>query len=126
MRWIYLLGFLGIAGTFIADLWTDIDYRVAANVSLIYIAVLVTIFTGLYGLRSRWRGYRIGQIFLAKGIVLALVLWQIVIAQWISADYPFRQHIRFAIYSLGAVVYLPMLISLWREQRRDRKQGHRG
>ena len=122
---LYLTGAALIAATFLADIVFDIDYRVAANVSLVYMAALVTIFTVLYGWRSRWRVNRIGRVFLAKGVAFSLVLWQIVVATWIDTDYPYRQHIRFIIYSLGAVAYLAMVVTLWAEQRSDRRELER-
>ncbi|QRZ05871.1 putative phage holin [Mycolicibacterium austroafricanum] len=122
MMWLYIGGAAAIAATFLADLWLNIDYRFAADVSLIHMAVLVTVFTGMYGWRASWRVNRIGKVFLAKGIAFSLVLWQIVVAVWVDVDYPGRQHIRFAIYSLGAVAYAAMLITLWVEQRADRRR----
>lgn len=124
MRWAYIGGILLVAATFAADIWVPIDYRVAANVSLIYVAVLTTIFILLYGIRSKWRTNHIGRTLFAKSIVLPFVLWQIVIATWWDTDFPFRQQIRFVIYSLGAVAYLTMVVMLAREQKRDRKADH--
>lgn len=124
MMWIYLSGFLAVVVTLVADLWFDIDYRLAANVSLIYIAGLVTVFTILYWRRSRWRSNYVGKAFLVKGALLAAVLWQAVAAVWIDTDYPGRHVIRFVIYSLGAVAYLVMLIILAQEQKRDREVTH--
>lgn len=121
MRWLYLTGFLAICGTFLADVFLPVDYRIAANTTLIVLAGLVTVFTLLYGIRSRWRSNPIGKIFLVKGVFLAAVLWQIVVAQWIDTEYPFRQQIRFVIYAGGAVAYIVMLASLWRLQQRDRR-----
>lgn len=121
MRWLYLTGFLAICGTFAADVFLPVDYRIAANTTLIVLAGLVTVFTGLYGFRSRWRSNQIGKIFLVKGVFLALVLWQGAVASWIDTEYPYRQQIRFAIYSAGAVAYIVMLISLWRMQQLDRR-----
>jgi len=121
MMWLYIGGAAAIAATFLADLWLDIDYRFAADVSLIHMAVLVTVFTVMYGWRSSWRVNRIGKVFLVKGVAFSMVLWQIVVSVWIDMDYPFRQHIRFAIYSLGAVAYGVMVVTLWLEQRADRK-----
>lgn len=121
MIWIYLSGLAGIIGVLVADIWFDVDYRLAANVSLIYIALLVTVFTVLYGVRSRWRSNYLGRAFLIKGILLAAVLWQASAAVWIDTDYPGRQLFRFIIYTGGAVAYLVMLIILWREQRKDRE-----
>lgn len=122
MRCVYTAAIAAIAAALLADIWFDIDYRIAANVSLIVVAVLVVAFAVLYWARSRWWTNRIGKIYLAKSVVLSLVLGQIVVATWWDADYPGRQHIRFAIYTLGAVVYLPMIVALWREQQRDRRE----
>lgn len=122
MRWIYLVGAAAVAATIISDYWFTIDYEIAANVSLIYIAVLTISFTVLYGWRSRWWTNRIGKVYLAKSIILALVLIQAAMSVWWQDDYPGRQIIRFVIYSLGAVAYVPMLVSLWREQNRDRQR----
>lgn len=122
MRWVYAAGLATIAGVFVSDVWFTIDYRLGANLSLIFAAVFVTAFTLLYGLRSRPGSNRIGKIFFTKSVVLALVLWQIVLASWWDAEFPLRQQVRYIIYTLGAIVYIPMLISLWREQQRDRRQ----
>lgn len=126
MRWIYLAGMVGVAATIISDIWVDMDYELAANVSLIYIAILTVAFAALYGCRSKWWTNRIGKVYLAKSVILALVLVQAVLSVWWQDDYPGRQVIRFVIYSLGAVVYVPMLVSLWREQQRDRKRRDAG
>ena len=107
--------------TLIADLWIGIDYRLAANISLLCIAVLVNTFTLFYFVRSPWWTNRIGRIYLAKCLVLSLVLDQIAVTLWWDMDYPYRQQIRFAIYTLGAIVYVPMLVSLLRLQRADRE-----
>lgn len=120
MRWAYAAAVALITVILALDVWFDIDYRLAANVSLVIVAVFVNVFTVLYWARSRWWANRIGKIYLAKSIVLSLFLSQVVVATWWDTDYPGRQHIRFAIYTLGAVVYLPMICSLWREQTRDR------
>ena len=124
MKWIYFIGAICVVATLAVGTWvgfTHDDWRISANMSLIYIAVLNTAFTLLYLLRSRWWSNRIGRIFLAKSIVLALVLIQATVATWFDADYPGRQIIRFIIYSAGAVAYVPMIISLVAEQRCDRK-----
>lgn len=122
MRWVWAVTLLA-AVVVAADVWSEVDYRVAANVSLIVIAVLVTVFTVLYAGRSNWRASRIGRVFLINGTTLSLVLWQAVAAVWAGTDYPGRHHIRFAIYALGAVAYAAMVVTLWREQQRDRAQG---
>lgn len=124
MRWLYLAGFLAIAGTFIADIWLTIDYEFDANVSLIYLAVLAAVFTLLYGLRSNWRGNRVGKVFLIKSVFLFLVLAQIALASWWDADYPLRQQVRFILYTAGAWTYASMVLTLLREQRRDRRERH--
>ncbi|BCI54922.1 hypothetical protein NIIDNTM18_42000 [Mycolicibacterium litorale] len=121
MRWAYGIGITGIAATFIAGFWVDIDYGLAADISLVYVAGLTTIFVLMYGLRSNWRANRVGKIFFVKGVVLPLLLWQVVTSVWWGSEYPGRQHIRFAIYSLAAVAYLAMVVALWHEQRRDRR-----
>lgn len=120
MRWAYLAGIVVIAATFIADTWLPVDYQLGADLSLIAVAALTTIFVFLYGVRSNWRGNRIGKTLFAKSIVLPFVLWQIVLSVWWDADYPFRNQIRFMIYLLGAVAYITMLVTLWKEQQRDR------
>lgn len=97
----------------------------AANVALLFLAVLVTLFTGIYLCRSPWWTNRVGRIYVAKSVVLSVVLIQITVASWFSTDYAGRQPIRLAIYVLGALVYVPMIWSLLREQRRDRKGGGR-
>lgn len=122
MRWLYFLGLFGITGTIVSDIWCDIDYEIAANVSLIYIAALSAVFAVRYAGWSKWWTNRIGKVYLAKSAILALVLTQAVLSVWWQDDYPGRQIIRFIIYSLGAVVYVPMLVTLWREQRRDRQR----
>ena len=122
MRWVYLAGLLTILGIFVSDVWFTIDYRLGANISLVLAATFVTAFTLLYGVRSLWRSNRIGKIFFTKSVVLAAVLWQIVLASWWDTDYPWRQQIRYVIYTLGAIVYIPMMVSLWREQQRDRRR----
>lgn len=121
MRWLYLAGIVAIVGTFVADVWLTIDYELDANISLIYLAVLVTIFTVLYGFRSNWRANRVGKVFLIKSVFLALVLLQIVVATWWDTDYPLRQQIRFILYTAGAWTYASMVVQLWQQQRRDRR-----
>jgi len=123
MRWAYVAGAAVIAATFIADLYFSINYRIAANVSLVFIAAFTTFFAALYGVRSNWQGNRIGRIFFAKSVVLPLVLWQIVLSVWWDTEYPFRQQIRFVIYTLGGVAFITMIVSLWNEQRRDRRNN---
>lgn len=121
MIWVYLAGIATIIATFLADIWVGIDYRVAANTALVFLAAFVSVFTVMYGVGSNWRANRIGKVFLLKGVAFSVVLWQIVIAVWVDTDCPYRQHLRFVIYALGAVAYAAMVVALWREQRRDRQ-----
>lgn len=116
-----VVAMLVVGLTLVADVWISIDYRLAANISLLCIAVLVNTFTGFYLTRSKWWTNRIGRIYLAKCLVFSLVLVQIALTLWGDADYPYRQQIRFAIYTVGAIVYVPMLVSLLRLQRADRE-----
>lgn len=120
MRWIYVAGAAAVAATLVAEVWCEIDYRIAASVSLIYIAALALVFAARYAGWSKWWSKRIGKVYLAASVILALVLTQAAIASWWNLDYPGRQVIRFVIYSLGAITYVPMLVSLRREQKRDR------
>lgn len=120
LRWFYLACAILIAIILLCDILFDINYQFGANLALLVLAALVNAFTLLYVIRSKWRSNRIGRIFLAKCAVLSLVLDQIVLAVWWDLEFPGRQHVRFAIYALGALVYIPMLISLWCEQQRDR------
>ncbi|MBM4489492.1 hypothetical protein GS935_20375 [Rhodococcus hoagii] len=94
----------------------------AANIALLVLAIMVAAFTLLYVIRSPWERNRVGRIYAAKSIVLALVLAQISVSSWVSLDYPGRQPIRLVIYTLGAIVYAPMLWALWREQQEDRRR----
>ncbi|MBJ7479264.1 hypothetical protein [Rhodococcus sp. (in: high G+C Gram-positive bacteria)] len=94
----------------------------AANVALLALAGLVTVFTLVYLFRSPWWRNRVGRIYAVKSVVLSAVLDQIVLSIWWDADYPGRQAIRFTIYTLGALVYLPMIWSLVLEQQRDRRK----
>lgn len=121
MRWAYLGGLMVILATLVSDIWLPINYRVIANTALVAIAALTTAFVLLYGLRSNWRRNRIGRTLFAKSVVLPFVLWQSVLSVWWDMDYPFRQQIRFTIFVLGAIAYATMLVSLWREQQRDRR-----
>lgn len=121
MSWVYWGGALFIVLTFVADVWAGVDYRVAANIALLSLALFVSTFTSLYWWRSNWRINRVGRVFLIKGVAFSVVLWQAVLSVWWDADYPFHQQLRFLIYSLGAIAYAAMLVTLWTEQQRDRK-----
>lgn len=93
----------------------------AANWSLFVLALMVSLFTLLYVFRSPWWRNTVGKIYLAKSIVLSLVLVQITVASLVSTEYPGRQYIRLGIYVLGALVYVPMIWSLVRQQNHDRR-----
>lgn len=122
MRWLYLGGFLSIVGTFVADIWFDINYQTDANISLTYLAILVSTFTIIYGVRSKWRSSNVGISFFIKSVFLSLVLIQIVVSAWWSADYPYRHEIRFVMHTAGAWTYAAMVLQLLRSQRIDREQ----
>lgn len=94
----------------------------AANLALLSLSVLVTCFTLLYLVRSPWWRNRVGVIYAAKSTILSAVLIQITLSSLISTEYPGRQPIRLAIYTLGALAYLPMIWSLAREQTQDRRR----
>ncbi|QTJ64966.1 hypothetical protein HYG77_04705 [Rhodococcus sp. ZPP] len=92
----------------------------AADWALLGVTSMSAVFTMLYLARSPWWRTQLGKIYLSKSVVLTLVLVQNAVAVWISTDYTGRQSIRFAIYLLGAIVYVPMVWSLLLEQQRDR------
>ncbi len=124
MKWFTGLCAASVGVVLLADIWwldTD-DYRVGANVSLIYIALLTSVFTARYAFWSQWWNSRVGPTYLTLKLLMTLVLWQIVVATWWDSDYPGRQQIRFAIYSLGAVAVLAMINTLVHEQRRGRDE----
>ena len=125
MRAAYMIaamGVLAVAATLLADPWFHIDYERAANLSLLYAAVLVNTFTLLYAFRSNWRANRIGRVYLIKSIMMSVFLDQVAMAIWWDEAFPGRQHVRFVIYTLTAIVYVPMLAALWREQQRNREE----
>lgn len=122
--WVYTLAALAVGSTIAADVWTDaLDYRLLANIALLVMAALVTVFAVLYLVRSAWWTNRIGKIYLIQSVLLAVVLDQIVLATWWDPEFPGRQHFRFAIYAMGAAVTLPLLIALLIEQRSDRREA---
>lgn len=119
MIWLYILGVLLTAFTVLADVWTDIDYHLAANVSLIYISALVTVFTIRYGFWSNWKANRVGKVVLTKSITFSVVLWLITLQNWWDVDWPGRQQVRFVVYTLGAIAYLGMVVILVQQQTAD-------
>lgn len=120
MVWVNIMVVVGIVGTVISDRWFDPNYRFAANIALLTMATLVVAFTILYVTRSRWSSNKIGLIYAVKCGALSMVLVQATVASWWNLDYPGRQQIRFMIYAIGALVYVPMILSLLHEQKRDR------
>ena len=120
VRWAFLAALVLIPVVLVADVWFAINFEYLANISLNAMAGLAAAFTLLYGLRSKWWANRIGRAYLMTCVVLTLVLAQNVVTTWFNLEYPGRQHFRFAIYALGALAYLAMLLTLWREQQRDR------
>ena len=88
MRWLYGLAIAVIGIAVVADAWFDLNYQLAANIALLVLGALVATFAVLYALRSRWWANRIGKVYLAKTLVLALVLMQIAVASWWDTDYP--------------------------------------
>jgi hypothetical protein len=119
--WVNVMVVIAILGTALSDLWFDPNYRMLANIALLVMAALVVGFTVLYVSRSRWSSNKIGLIYAVKCGALSMVLVQATVASWWNLDYPFRQQIRFMIYAIGALVYIPMILSLLREQKRDRE-----
>lgn len=119
----YWYGFCGliVGATFVADIWCDVDYRAAADWSLACIAVWSTLFAIRYAFWSKWRTNRIGKVYLAVAILVALVLIQAAVTAWSSGDYPGRDPIRFAIYAMGSAAVASWLVTLWQEQRRNRR-----
>jgi hypothetical protein len=121
MKWFVGFSTAVIAAVLVADIWAEIDMRVAANVSLVYMAVGATVFAGRYALWSHWRASQIGPTYLAFKVAMALVLWQIVFAVWVDTDWPGRQHVRFVIYSAGAVAAVVWVATLMRVQKKARQ-----
>ena len=117
----YGIPVLAVAAVLLTDIWWDPNFELVANISIAVMAGAVNAFTVLYAWRSNWQSNRIGRIFLRKSLLLSLVLDQIVLSVWWDEDYPFRQHVRFALYALGAIAYVAMVVSLVQEQNRDRR-----
>ena len=121
MRWFIGLALAGVVAVLLGDLWwfDESDFQRAANLSLIYLAILTTIFTIRYAGWSQWYVNRIGRSYLTFKVVMSMVLIQIVVAVWWDPEFTGRQQLRFVIYSLGAIAAIPMLRALIREQRAD-------
>lgn len=122
MRWIYIIGAWAIIATLAAQPWMDEkDYELSGNLSLVYYAIIALLFTIRYIGWSKWRANKIGKIFALSSVLLTVTLIQGSISVLSSSDYPWREEIRFVIYSGGAVGMFAMLVALWKEQRKDRK-----
>lgn len=117
VKWFIAGGVITIIATLVADIFLPIDMRVAANVSLVYMAIATTAFAVGYAVRSNWSNSWIGPVYLGYKATMALVLWQIVIAVWASNDWPGRQHTRFVIYSLGVIAAVVWAATLREAQR---------
>lgn len=90
------------------------DYALAA------LAIDTTIFTAVYAIWQPWWKERVSQIYLAKSVLLSLVLLQISASVFAGSDYPYRAEIRFTLYSLGALMMFALLIMLLVLQHRTR------
>ncbi|OZE39115.1 hypothetical protein CH278_02200 [Rhodococcus sp. 05-2254-5] len=97
--------------------------RDVGNWALFALAIVVVAFTLLYAIRSSdgWKHNRVGRVYLAKSIVLSIVLIQISLSVIYKSDYWNRDTIRLIVYGSGIVAYLWMMKSLLREQREDRR-----
>lgn len=122
MRWVYLPAVAAMVGTVVADVWFTVDYQLLANVAVAAAAVLTSAFAALYAFRSKWWRNPIGKTYLVKSVFMALMLDQIALALWWGADFPGRQHIRWIIYASAVIAYIPMFITLFREQSNDRQE----
>lgn len=99
--------------------------RQAGDYTLFALAIVVCIFTVLYFARSWYRKKknRIGNIYLAKSIFLSMVLIQVSASVIYRSDYWNRDYIRIIVYGVGVIAYVVMVVSLIREQNRDRREA---
>ena len=99
--------------------------RQLGDYTLFALAVVVCLFTALYFARSWYRKKknRVGNIYMAKSVFLSLVLVQVSASVIYKSDYWNRDYIRLIVYGVGVVAYIVMLVSLWREQNRDRREA---
>lgn len=91
--------------------------------ALFALAIVVVAFTLIYAIRSSdgWKHNRVGRVYLAKSVVLSIVLVQISASVIYQSDYWNRDTIRLIVYGSGIAAYLWMMKSLLREQREDRR-----
>ncbi|MCV7208767.1 hypothetical protein [Mycolicibacterium canariasense] len=120
-----------IGGALFSDIWwlDPNHFRIAANVVLVIVALLTTIFTVRYAFWSRWWTSEVGPPYLAMKTMWSLLLWQISLATWWDPDFPGRQELRFAIYSLSALAAVAMIAALVHQQtvrRRDKESSDNG
>ena len=113
----YVTSAVAVAAVIAADMWADPNYQFMANVALLAIAGLVAAFW----VWSDWRSSQLGFVFLRKCITLTAVMALAAMAAWWDQHFPGRQHLRFAVFTLGALWYAPMLIVLVRTIRRSRR-----
>lgn len=121
VRTMYAIGTTAVAAALAVGAGAGVGtghWAVAADGCLAVMAVLAAAWAMLYGVGSAWQSSSLGRAVLAQAIIMAAVLAQGAVSQWVSTDYPGRHEIRFTMYALGAVAYATMLRSLWREQRR--------
>ena len=126
MKQFIIAGTVLVCCALLSDIWwwDPDDFRVAANVSLIAVALFTTVFTVRYAFWSRWWTSRVGPAYLALKIFMSMLLWQIAVATWWDSDFPGRQELRFVIYTAGAVAALAMIPKLMYEQRREPEETH--
>ncbi|MGV8875509.1 MAG: putative phage holin [Rhodococcus sp. (in: high G+C Gram-positive bacteria)] len=105
-----------------AGLGWQMTLREVGDWALFTLAVVVNAFTLLYlfGSSDGWRHNRVGRVYLAKSVVLSVVLIQISLSVIYKSDYWNRDTVRLIVYSAGIAAYLWMMKSLLREQREDR------
>lgn len=99
--------------------------RLAGDYTLFVLAIVVCTFTALYFARSwfRKKKNRVGNIYMAKSIFLSMVLIQVSASVIYKSDYWNRDYIRLVVYGVGVVAYVVMIVSLIREQNRDRREA---
>ena len=120
MRSIYATGsavvvFVLVVGTLVG--FTADDWRVSANMSLLYITVLATLWSVLYAVRSAWQTSAVGRILLVQSVLMSAVMWQATVNIWWDPDYPGHDHVRFVVYTMGALSCMVVLRTLSRAQR---------
>lgn len=121
IKTLYLLGGLTMMAAVIAGLWIDIDYLLAARISMTVLTAAVISFTLLYGWRSAWCANRVGKAFFAKSVIFSIMLIEMTLAGWWDAYYPERSLVRYIIYTSSAIAYIGMLIALIQEQSRTKR-----